>query len=502
VAGGLLVGQHLHRPVAGLSGVGDRLAGLAGTGRQGEVVGQLGQIALEVVAAQLDQGRAHPVVQAPPLPGGELLIQRLVDEGVGEPEPARPALHLHDQPRLHRLLEVVEHVAGRRPGGPGDHVQVEVAPLHRGRGQAGVGGVRQPVEPPADHVPDPLGNPGVPQPARLQALLGGQQADQLADEVGVALGLAVDGGDQVQRRVGPGHAGDEPAHVALVEAGQGHVRGRRLAVQLGQGAAQRMPPVHLHVPVGADDQQARVGQLRGHEAEQQQAGPVGPVQVVEDHDQAAVRRRRPQAGPGHLGVQLGGRPRRPLQGGQLGQELAELGHLAAELGRDLLRRAAGGIGAQRLAPRPVGGRRPLAAAPPGHPGLPGARLGAELLGQAGLADPGLAGDQHQLALPTQGAVEGRAQLGPLDPAADEGDPVGVLGPLGQHRRGSDQVGMGDGEDVLGPRQPLQQVRADVDEPGPVGKLVGHQLGRGPRQQDLAASAQRRSRAARLSAGPK
>jgi hypothetical protein len=100
----------------------------------------------------------------------------------------------------------------------------------------------------------------------------------------------VDGGDQVQRRVGPGHAGDEPAHVALVEAGQGHVRGRRLAVQLGQGAAQRMPPVHLHVPVGADDQQARVGQLRGHEAEQQQAGPVGPVQVVEHDDQGAAGR--------------------------------------------------------------------------------------------------------------------------------------------------------------------------------------------------------------------
>jgi hypothetical protein len=194
--------------------------------------------------------------------------------------------------------------------------------------------------------------------------------------------------------------------------------------------------------------------------------------------------------------------RRPLQGGQLGQELPQLGHLPAELGRDLLGRAAGGIGPQRLAPGPVGGRRPLAAAAPGHPRLPGARPGAELLGEAGLADAGLAGDQHQLALPTQGAVEGRAQLGPLDPAADEGDPVGVLGPLGQHRRGSGQVGMGDGEDVLGPRQPLQQVRADVDEPGPVGKLVGHQLGRGPRQQDLAASAQRRSRAARLSAGPK
>jgi hypothetical protein len=185
VAGGLLVGEHLHGPVAGLPGVGDRLVGLAGAGRLGEVVGQLGQVALEVVAAQLDQGRAHPVVQAPPLPGGELIVQGLVDKGVGEPEAARAALHLHHQLGVHRLLEVVEHVAGRRPGGPGDYVQVEVAALHRGRGQAGVGGVGEPVEPPADHVPDALGNARLPQPAGLQAPLGGQQADQLADEVGL-----------------------------------------------------------------------------------------------------------------------------------------------------------------------------------------------------------------------------------------------------------------------------------------------------------------------------
>jgi hypothetical protein len=72
-------------------------------------------------------------------------------------------------------------------------------------------------------VPDPLGNPRGTQPAGLKALLGGQQADQLADEVGVALGLAVDGDHQVHRRVGPGHAGDEPADLAPLQAGQGQV---------------------------------------------------------------------------------------------------------------------------------------------------------------------------------------------------------------------------------------------------------------------------------------
>ena len=201
-----------------------------------------------------------------------------------------------------------------------------------------------------------------PQPAGLQATLGVQQAHQLADEVRVALGLAVDGGDQVGRRVGPGDAGDEAADLAPVEAGQRQVGGRRLAEQLGQGAAQRVAPVHLDVPVGADDQQARVGQLPGHEAEQQQARPVGPVEVVEHHHQAAAaaadrrqevmasnRRKRAISGSSSVAG------RRALQVGQLGQELGQLAHVGAELGRDLLRRAAGGIGAQGLAPGPVGG---------------------------------------------------------------------------------------------------------------------------------------------------
>jgi hypothetical protein len=49
--------------------------------------------------------------------------------------------------------------------------------------------------------------------------------------------------------------------------------------------------------------------------------------------------------------------------------------------------------------------------------------------------------------------------------------------------------MGDREHVLGPGQPLQQVRADVDQAGALRELVGDQLGGGPRQQDLAAPAQ-------------
>jgi hypothetical protein len=68
VAGGLLVGKDLHRPIAGLPGVGHGLVGLARTRRLGEVVRQLGQVSVEVVTAEFDQGRSHPVVEPPPFP--------------------------------------------------------------------------------------------------------------------------------------------------------------------------------------------------------------------------------------------------------------------------------------------------------------------------------------------------------------------------------------------------------------------------------------------------
>jgi hypothetical protein len=130
------------------------------------------------------------------------------------------------------------------------------------------------------------------------------------------------------------------------------------------------------------------------------------------------------------------------------------------------------------------------AAAPDHPGLPGSRVGGELLGDAGLADAGLAADQHELTLPAERTVQRGVQRRPLGATADEGQPVGVLGALGDQRRRRGEVRVRQREDVLGPRQSLQRVRADVDQPGAVRELVGHQLGRRPRQQDLAALTER------------
>jgi hypothetical protein len=49
----------------------------------------------------------------------------------------------------------------------------------------------------------------------------------------------------------------------------------------------------------------------------------------------------------------------------------------------------------------------------------GVGLGVDLLGQPGLADPGLARDQHQRAVPDAGVLDRPAQVGPLPLALDE-----------------------------------------------------------------------------------
>jgi hypothetical protein len=118
------------------------------------------------------------------------------------------------------------------------------------------------------------------------------------------------------------------------------------------------------------------------------------------------------------------------------------------------------------------------------------RLVRHLAGKPALADARLAGDQHELALPAERAVEGGAQPGSLGVAADEGHLVWMLGALGHRRRRGGEVGMDKRVHVLGSRQPLQVMRTDIEQSGPVRQLVGDQLGGGSGEQDLATSAQR------------
>ncbi|HEX8927883.1 MAG TPA: hypothetical protein VGA45_03125, partial [Actinomycetota bacterium] len=101
-----------------------------------------------------------------PLPARQLVVQRLADQGVREAEAARPGAGLGHQAGVHRLLQRVHHLVGRQAGGAGDHVQVELPALDAGHRQALGDRVREPVQPPADHVPDPLRHAAGQQPGR------------------------------------------------------------------------------------------------------------------------------------------------------------------------------------------------------------------------------------------------------------------------------------------------------------------------------------------------
>ena len=186
--------------------------------------------------------------------------------------------------------------------------------------------------------------------------------------------------------------------------------------------------VGVHVAVGADDQDPAVGELAGHELQQQQRGLVGGVQVVE-HEHERLRRRgalqergerveEPEARA--LGLDGGDGRQVGQDRAQLGQQLRDVDRAGAELGAQRLHLGAADVRAQRLHPRPVRGRAArLPAAPDEH--LRAARPGprGQLLREPALADPRLADEQAQAPAARDRVVEAGGELGELALTPDE-----------------------------------------------------------------------------------
>ena len=78
--------------------------------------------------------------------------------------------------------------------------------------------------------------------------------------------------------------GGQPAQKYALEA--------RGTAHFGQGARQCVGPVHLHIPVGANDQQTRSLEVEGKMHEKVKGGPIRPMEVV-NYDEEGLRRRRP-----------------------------------------------------------------------------------------------------------------------------------------------------------------------------------------------------------------
>jgi len=110
---------------------------------------------------------------------------------------------------------------------------------------------------------------------------------QFLRKVGVALGA---GEHVIDDRVGRGVA-EERAEVrhelAAVERGQLDTLDGCQPGQLGQDWTQRVPPVQVFAAITGDEDKVFAAHTREQEGEQVAGGLVGPVQVLDHHDQRA-----------------------------------------------------------------------------------------------------------------------------------------------------------------------------------------------------------------------
>ncbi len=388
---------------------------------------------------------------------------------MAEPEPADRAC-LDQQAPVHSGLDEFQQGVGGHVAGAGHHLEVELLADHGRDHQDGLGAVGQPAQPVPDEV---AGAGGQCLGQRLRPHLRHQPGQLDHVERGAAAAL-VDHARQVlvHGRAEPvpqdlGHLGfGEPAQRQAPgpHAGQlGHQRGR-WAVQVGA------------VPAGGEHQQRQVRQQGGQHAQHPHRVRVGPVQVVQRHQERAFPGRvREQFH--HGSWRVGGRFRRGGSGvGVTGLLLAEVEQRGqADLVGQAPQRhtALAHHRAQHGQPRPQRGRaRLVRAAAHGH-GQPqfGGTAGRGL-GNAGLANARFAGDQQQpapaAARPDQCFVHSGQHVGA---AGQRGircgtgfhrpNPDGGWVRLRRGRRGQVQVGIVVQHGLFQPAQPGPWLDAEV-----------------------------------------
>ena len=387
--------------------------------------GELGGGPVDTLAAEgLDVRR----VQTDPLAGQEVVVRRLREQGVPEGVAVRTETEqhvlLHGRPQRpvelvlvladHGGEQPVAHPAARAGGGPDDLP----------------GTLVQPVEPDQQQVGEVLGD------AALTAVRGG--ADQLLGEERVALGAMHDRvhlplrqrpGQQRTHQAGHVEVGEgvelEPLH-------RGHPR------PLREVAAERVTPVQVVGAVGRDHADRRAEPPGEQEGEQVTRGPVGPVHVLDDEQDRLLLGEHLQGtvdGPEELTtveVLLVDRQRareQPPAGLEVGQRRVGLDQGLHEP-RLLDRHAAEQLGERKVGQGAVAEVETVPdQAPPARAGGPG----DELVQEPGLADAGVAGEQHGPGLRVTAEAELLGQVRELPCTPQEGrHGIGFGGHMGHH----------------------------------------------------------------------
>ena len=249
------------------------------------------------------------------------------------------------------------------------------------------------------------------------------RGEQLLAEQRVAAGPGPQPIEQLGRRRRAEDVGELVGELVALQRAQDDPPGAGVALELGQQATQRVAAVQLVGPVGGDDEHALAREAAGEERERRARRAGRPVQVL-DHEQhralAAERVQQRQqaleqarlpgvAGAGHVVVPAA-QSRQQRRDGRA--------HVVGERGVP-----GAGERAQRGDERQVGqlALAEVDAVAGEHERAGLARAALDLGEQPRLADPRLAGEEHERRAPVGGVRERRLERGELGVAADQPD---------------------------------------------------------------------------------
>ena len=413
---------------------------------------------LERLEQDLDRLVVAPV-------GGAGEVQRRFAEAAGDEQ--RPS-DLAVEEEAGGAAEVVVDRLGDQ--GVGDLVGDGVAPLILEDQPGAVGEPAQDGDevvefPPAETDELPELHPPVGHRQQLQhpLLVGVEETDPGPDPVAEVLGqdpqtrpgdaaLVVEGPQEAggEERVPPGPL-DDPVDDVLADAGPEDLLGQLLQRRLGERPQVETAQHPLLVEVEEHPEGQRlVGQLSGPGGGHDGDGDAPEVlgEVVEDVPRRGVglvdvveqQHHRPVSGdvgqqrgqalqqpdPGRLPVGDGRADQR--HGAQQAGQVVE--KTAAELG-DVLQRQLAEMLLQRLGPQPERRRGAERAGPADQRGGPVRRAGEHLLGQARLAEAGVARQQDAAELAGRAPLDLRAQRGQVGLPADEFRALGHSTPSGE-----------------------------------------------------------------------
>ena len=298
---------------------------------------------------------------------------------------------------LDELLQRLVQVADRAIHDPGQDLRDEAA-ADDSAGAGDLAGLRRELaEPGEDRVLDRLRNVGIPDLPAIRSRVVAERAEQLLDVEREPVRSLVDGRHDLAGRR-QACVEDQRRHqrgLVVRQRRQARLLGKPLGDQPGPPLAEERARRQLLGPVGADEQHRQLARPTRQLADDLEADLVGPLEVLEvehhgpvDRGQDPVDDVEDVEAPGPEGVGLPGSAHRE----QVGAEVPELGHAANGPG-EVEDQCRGDLVVLR-SDRAVGADESR------DPGL-----AADRVEEPGLADPGLAGQEEELAASSGGLVE-------------------------------------------------------------------------------------------------